>query len=63
MLKDLLKKELRELCLGPKTSGALECPACDQTLVWGGVCERRRPLCSFTPWDWPFLWGPPPMTS
>ena len=36
MLKDLLKKELRQFCLGPKTSGALECPAYDQTLVWEG---------------------------
>jgi hypothetical protein len=34
MLKDLLKKELRQLWLGPKTLGASEPPAYGQTPAW-----------------------------
>ena len=48
MLKDLLKKELRQFCLGPVTSAALETPAHGQSVVWegneNGADGRTAPL-------------------
>ena len=34
MLKGLIKKELRQLRLGPKSSSAPQPPACGQTQAW-----------------------------
>ena len=57
MLKDLVKKELRQLWLGPETSGAAETPAYSQTPDWqarmNGADDRTASGQGNGPSFWP----------